>query len=139
MSSDALSVPGGPPDNLSFDLLAGSLRASSADLSTFVEVLSEKLERALPRRVVVKRRAVRPLSRQRRVARIEVTLGDERYLLAVDGGTINPGWAKLVRGVVLKNEPLTLEAWIDGLARCLTAEAEASEQSRQALEQLLIA
>lgn len=135
MTGDSLIVPDG--GELGFDLLAGSLRASSADLTTFVEVLGDKLEQALPRRVKVDRRAVRPLSRRRRVTRIEVSFGDQRYLLGVDHGTIDTRLAKAVRGVVLKSEPLSLDAWIDGLAHGLAAEAQASEQSRVALQGLL--
>jgi hypothetical protein len=138
VTDESLSVTGeGLPDGLGFELLAASLRSSSADLKTFVEVLGEKLELALPQRVKVARRAGRVLSRNRRVSRIEVSLGDERYLLAVEGGTIETRWAKVVRGVVLKTESLPLDAWIDGLARGLAAEAQTSERSRLALEQLL--
>jgi hypothetical protein len=138
VTDESLSVAGeGLSDGLGFELLAASLRASSADLKTFVEVFGEKLELALPRRVKVARRSGRVLSRNRRISRIEVSLGDERYLLAVEGGTIETRRAKVVRGVVLKTEPLPLDAWIDGLARGLAAEAQTSEQSRLALEQLL--
>src|SRR5262249_33329926 len=79
----------GPFENeLGFDLLAASLRASSGDLSTFVEVLADKLERALPGRAKIGRRAVRLLSRERRVERIELEFGEDRYLLVVQGGGI---------------------------------------------------
>ena len=41
-----------------FELLAASLRSSGGDLESFVEVLADKLERALPGRVVVERAAI---------------------------------------------------------------------------------
>jgi hypothetical protein len=127
----------GLPEELGFDLVAASLRSSSSDLSTFVEVLGNKLELALPRQTRIERRAGRVFSRKRRVSRIELAFGDERYVLAVEGGAIEPSCAKAVRGVVLKREPLSLEAWIEGVARGLAAEAAASEESRVALERLL--
>jgi hypothetical protein len=120
-----------------FELLAGSLRASSGDLKIFVEVLADKLEQALPGRVVVERRAVRRFSKEKRVARIEVTLGDNRYIAVSQDGRVETRWAKAVRGVVLKTEALPLDAWLEGLGRGLALEADASEQSRLALEQLL--
>lgn len=120
-----------------FELLAASLRASSSDLDTFVEVLADKLEHALPGRVAVERRAVRRFSKEKRVARIELALGDNRYLAIVQGGALETRCAKAVRGVVLKTEALPLDSWLESLARELAAEAEASEQSRLALEQLL--
>ena len=120
-----------------FELLAASLRASSGDLSTFVEVLADKLEQALPGRVAVERRAVRRFSKEKRVARIELALGDNRYIAVAQSGALETRCAKAVRGVVLKTEELPLEAWLDALARELASEAEVSEQSRLALEQLL--
>jgi hypothetical protein len=120
-----------------FDLFAASLRASSGDLETFVEVLAHKLERALPGRVVVERRAVRRFAKEKRVARIELSLGDNRYIAVAQAGSLETRCAKAVRGVVLKSEVLPLDAWLQALGAELAVEAEANEQSRLALEQLL--
>jgi hypothetical protein len=120
-----------------FELLAASLRASSGDLKTFVEVLAGKLEGALPGRVVVERRPVRRFSKEKRVTRIELALGDSRYVAVVQDGALETRCAKAVRGVVLKSEALAFEAWLGALLGDLALEAEASEQSRIALEQLL--
>jgi len=127
----------GRDDESGFELLAASLRSSSGDLATFVEVLADKLERALPGRVAVERRAVRRFSKEKRVARIELALGDNRYIAVAQDGALETRCAKAVRGVVLKTEELPLEAWLDALARELATEADANEQSRLALEQLL--
>ena len=120
-----------------FELLAASLRASSSDLSTFVRVLAEKLEHALPGRVRVERRRTRFLSGERRIARVECTLGERRYSLAVEGAEVVALRATVVRGVVLKSEPLSLDEWIDAVAADLGTEARASEESRRAVQQLL--
>ena len=120
-----------------FELLAASLRASSADLSTFVRVLADKLESALPGRVRVERRRTRFLSSERAVARIECNLGERRYSLAVEGADLVPLRATAVRGIVLKSEPLSLDEWIDALAADLASEVQVSEQSRRAVQQLL--
>jgi hypothetical protein len=42
-----------------------------------------------------------------------------------------------VRGIVLKNEELGLDEWIESLARDLAETAEQSERGRLALERLL--
>jgi len=125
-------------DGGGFELLAGSLRSSGSDLDAFVEVLADKLERALPGRVIVERRGLRRFSKERRVARIEVALGDNRYTVVVGHGVLEARCAKAVRGVVLKTEELPLKGWLEALGRELAVEAEASEQSRVALEQLLL-
>jgi hypothetical protein len=42
-----------------------------------------------------------------------------------------------VRGIVIKSEPLDLDAWIEALSRELAAQARQSERARIALERLL--
>jgi hypothetical protein len=87
--------------------------------------------------VAVELRAVRRFSKEKRVARIEVAFGDNRYVAVAKDGSLETRRAKAVRGVVLKTELLPLDAWLEALGRDLAVEAEASEQSRLALEQLL--
>lgn len=136
--ADSIEIRNGAPDgDGGFELLAASVRASSGDLKTFVEVLADKLEQALPGRVTVERRPVRRFSKEKRVARIEVALGDNRFVAVARDGSLETRRAKAVRGVVLKSDVLTLDAWLEALGRDLAVEAEASEQSRLALEQLL--
>ena len=103
----------------------------------FDEVLADKFERALPGRVSVQRRSARLFSKEKRVVRIELALGDNRFIAVAEGGGLETRWARAVRGVVLKSEVLPLDSWLEALARELSVEAEASEQSRLALEQLL--
>src|SRR5881397_267184 len=124
-------------EGMAFELLAASLRASSGDLGTFVRVLADKLEGALPGRVTVERKPVRLLSKHKRVTRIELDLGEHRYRLLTRGAAVEPSRATAVRGIVLKNEPLALDAWIKALSRDLAAEAQRSDASRLALMRLL--
>ena len=122
-----------------FDLVAASLRAESSDSHAYVEALARKLEDALPRATRVDRRSKRLLSREKVVRKIDVEVGETRYLLEVDDrGQPEPRRAKAVRGIVLKTEELGMDAWIDGLARDLTEHAANTEQGRIALERLLI-
>jgi hypothetical protein len=121
-----------------FELLASSLRASSTDLATYVRVLAEKLEAAIPQAVKVDRRRAGFLSGARSVVGVSCDLGNDRYRLSVNGGRPEATRATVVRGVVLKTEPLALEAWIDALAAALAEEARSSEQARLAVERLLI-
>ena len=133
-SGGSIELPGGERD---FDLSAASLRASSGDLRTFVDVLADRLDRALPGRVNVQRRGARLLSKQKHVTAIEVDLGETRYLLAAQEGAVETRCATAVRGIVLKSAAVSLDAWIDALLRELANEAETSEQARLALGQLL--
>jgi len=121
-----------------FEVLSASLRASSRDLGSFVLVLAEKLEEALPAQVRVERRRTGFLSGQRAVRVIECDLGERRYSLGVDGVRLDSRRATVVRGVVLKSESMKLEEWIDALAADLAVEARASEQASRAVELLLM-
>jgi len=124
-------------DDLGFDMLAASLRADASDLDTFLDVLGDKLARALPGRVAVERRGGM-FSREKKVRRVEVSLDKNRYeLLAAGGGRIQPRRATAVRGIVLKTEEIPLDEWIDDLSRDLAVEAERSENARLALQKLL--
>jgi hypothetical protein len=122
---------------VSVELLAASLRASSSDLTTFVDVLADTLEEALPGRVQVGRRATRFLGKQKRVERLQCELGGQRYLLASRDGVVEARRATAVRGVVLKTEELPLGEWLDALARDLADEARTSEQAQLALQRML--
>lgn len=103
-----------------------------------MRVLAAKLEDALPGQVRVERRRARLLSGDRVVRSIECDFAERRYILGVDGARLDPRRATVVRGVVLKSEPLTLEQWIDALAEDLAREARASTQASRAVESLLM-
>ena len=117
-----------------FELLAASLRADAAESGTFVEVLARKLDAAFPDRVRIERGG---RLAGKRVRRIELDLGGERYAITVDGPQLRGSRARVVRGIVLKNDELSLDAWITELSRGLAGAAEESERGRQALERLL--
>jgi hypothetical protein len=119
-----------------FELLAASLRADTRDLSVFLEALASKLEGALPQRTRVSR-SLGLFGQRKRVRRVEVELGEDRYVLVYDGGALEARRATAVRGVVLKNELLGLEEWVESLAQAIAVEARQSEQGRLALERLL--
>jgi hypothetical protein len=122
-----------PPD---LDLVAASLRADAADLDAFVEALAVRLEGALPGQVEVERKGGL-LGGNKRVRRIAVSLGDQRYEADVDRGRVTCRRRSVVRGIALKTQELDLDAWIDALSRDLVEEGERSERGRQALSRLL--
>jgi hypothetical protein len=121
----------------SFDLDASALRADGADLSVFIEVLARKLEAALPAETEVRRRSKGLLSREKVVEAIEVSLGDQRYVLVRERRGVTASLAQEVRGVVIKRQPLELDAWVDALTGQLRELAAGSAAARAALERLV--
>jgi hypothetical protein len=94
-----------------FEFLAASLRASSGDLETLVTVLAGKLGQALPGRVRTERRATHFLGKKR-IERIEVELGERRYILRARDADVETRRAESVRGVVLSSDELPLDVWL---------------------------
>jgi hypothetical protein len=122
-----------------FDRVAASLRADSGDVRAYCEALAVRLEGALPAKTRVQRKSRKFLSREKVVRQVEVHAGENRYVLTVDDrGGVEATRSAAVRGIVLKNDPLPLDAWIDALAADLAEQAQQSEQERLALERLLL-
>jgi hypothetical protein len=119
------------------DLAASSLRADASDSRTLAEALAAKLTDALPDQTKTIRQGGRFLSRDKRLERLEVQLGDEAFVLTLSGQRAQAILAKTVRGVVIKRQELALDAWLDALSEALSTEAERSETARLSLERLL--
>lgn len=119
-----------------FDLVAASLRAEARDLEAFVEALATKLELSFPERVRVDRRGGL-LGGRRRVERVAVDLDEHSFQLEREHAAISCRRRSVVRGIVLKNETLPLEQWIDELSAALTRTAGETERGRRALQRLV--
>lgn len=119
-----------------FDLVAASLRAETRDLEAFVEALATKLEGSFPERVRVERKGGH-LGGHRRVERLAVELDEQSFELDKEHAELNCRRRNVVRGIVLKNQTLPLEEWIDELSAALARSAAATERGRQALQRLL--
>ena len=135
--SQELSDPRDDP-GLELDLAAAEVRADSVDTHALIEALAARLEEALPRIAVVKRRRVGGLfSKQTEVERIEVSLDDQRFELDHSRGGCQATRHKVVRGITLKREELPLSEWIRELVAEVTRAAAVGEQARLVLEGLL--
>ena len=121
-----------------FELLASSLRADSGDLNTFLEVLASKFEGALPGRARIDYQGGGMLRRKAKaVRRIQVQLGDDHFELLREAGAVVAKRTKVVRGIALKSEELSLDGWVSELTRALLKQSASSAADRQALERLL--
>jgi hypothetical protein len=118
----------------SFELLAASLRADAQDVDSFLEAFAAKLSAAFPGSTKVERKGFRGGGR---VRTIDVELGEHRYRLEREASGLSSSRARTVRGIVLKDEELSLDEWIGSLAQDLSESAEQSERGRVALERLL--
>ncbi len=123
-----------PPD---FDLSAASLRADGPELQTVVEALAAKLELTLPGRATVRRRARGLLARERRLREVEVSLPTATFRLENAEGQIACWRQKVVGGISIKREPLTLGDWLAAMTEELDVSSGETARARAELERLL--
>jgi hypothetical protein len=121
-----------------FDLPAAALRADGADLAMAIEVLASRLEQALPQIALVERHRVGGFrSKRRAVQRIAVALGEEQFELRSTDQSVHCTRHKVVRGITLNREEMSMADWIDELIASVARTAEVSEHDRLALGELL--
>jgi hypothetical protein len=124
----------GLPESLRLQAFAALARRLEADHEELIEFLAGALAGALPGAVTVHRRG--RLS-SRRVSSVEVLLGQRQYELHVRHGRLETVLAQVVGGVVLRHDPVPVDAWVEGLLGDLERAAEESEAARAALERLV--
>ena len=73
----------------------------------------------------------------KQVRRIAVDAGGQRLELRADGASIQTRCARLSGGIVLKNEDVATDDWLQALGEALAEQARSSLTTRQALERLL--
>jgi hypothetical protein len=121
------------------DLAAASGRVDRVDMQAMLDALAVRLVEAVPRAATVKRRRVGGLlSKRTEIERIAVDLGELRFELEHSGANIACARAKVVRGIALKRDELPIEQWIRELVGEVVRSAEISEQTRLALEGLVL-
>jgi hypothetical protein len=130
-----------PGDALSFDLVAAALRADSADVSVYAQVLTSSLGEALPPGVVTVDRERSMSDRMRgrpgEVTKITIRLGEQVLTLGSQRGRPVAEICKEVRGVVLSRRPAPLDEWVAELAKALVSYADQNAQAAQTLRRLV--
>ncbi len=103
-----------------------------------VEVLASRLEQALPGLTLVERHRVGGFrSKTREVQRIAVSLGEEQFEVLRAGAAVRCTRHKVVRGITLSRQEISMADWIDELNGAVARSAEVSEKDRLALGRLL--
>jgi hypothetical protein len=119
---------------MDLELLAAGLRADAADAPAWVAALGEKLAAALPTRVALHRGG---MLHHGPIDGLAVELGAWRFALRLEYGRPVAARTHVVRGIALKTETLSLDAWIDALTEALAMLAATSDSERAAILRLL--
>ena len=72
------------------------------------------------------------------VSDIVLQAGDDRLELHRDGGQVKTARCRVSGGIVIKNEALDMDAWLQALSVAVAAQAQRSERTRIALQQLVL-
>ena len=125
-------------DASAIDLQAAWIRRSNADLHAFLEGLAVRLESDLPGQVEVLRKRDGLFAKTSHVERITVRTEDAQYLLEKQASGVRTQRARVVGGVILKHDELSLQAWMEGLLAALFAQSGELQQASQSLHDYLM-
>jgi len=109
-----------------------ALRADTADLSMFLDVIALKLSDALPGHT----RVARSGWPRRRVRSVTVDMDDRQFRLQRGHG-IQAEVAHVVKGVTLSTQRVDVDEWLRALAKSLSTFAASQARGREALDRLL--
>jgi hypothetical protein len=148
--TDVPVVPGDPGeaagdgDRESMDLVAAALRADAADIDTLIRVLSVSLTEMLPAGMVAvqRTRSVSDRISGRDGTPVTITVTSPELRLGLThpkhrNAAVKAELQRVVRGVVIARQEVTVEEWIAALAKVLTDIAARNSVARQALSRLL--
>ncbi|HEY5384584.1 MAG TPA: hypothetical protein VIJ56_05055 [Acidimicrobiales bacterium] len=144
MSMEPAGSPGGSIEGVgdgtdaSFDLnmAVAQLASNSTDLHLMLKLLVAQLSDALGDRIVVERAG--RFRKSDEIKSVRITLGDDTLEATVEGGTVRCSIGHSSGGIRIRSEKVGIDAWLTRLLTILQAEAANSEQTRLALENILI-
>jgi len=136
MSDDALK-PSSEPEGFDLELAVSSLAADSTDVPTLLRLLSDQLGSALGDRLVVERSG----GLRRRsgpIKALQVALGDDVLRADVEGTTVRCTIGHSSAGIRIRSEQVDMATWLTRLLGALKSEANRSQATRLALENLML-
>jgi hypothetical protein len=120
-----------PPDP-DLDSVAASLHLDAADLGVFFQVFSSKLLATVPGMVEVQREGGL-FKKEHPVRKLTVRVGEDVFEAELRGGAVLCRHSHAVRGIVLRSEEMSFDAWRGDLVNVLSQQAQISAQALSAL------
>ena len=106
-----------------------------SDQRPFLQLLAKTLDQALPGEAEIKTQG---WFSNKTVVAVAVTLGDLRFTIFDPGrGSLQATSAKIVRGICLKTDPVSVQEALAGIGEGLEARAKQSAAARNALAAML--
>jgi hypothetical protein len=132
------ATAGASSEDAAFDLsmAVSQLASNSTDLRIMLKLLVAQLSDALGDRIAVERAG--RFRKSDEIKLVRITLGDDTLEAAVEGGTVRCTIGHSSGGIRIRSEQVGMDAWLTRLLTTLQTEAAHSEQTRVALENIVI-
>jgi hypothetical protein len=133
-SADATQGEAGAAFDLS--MAVSQLATNSTDLRIMLKLLVSQLSDALGNRITVERAG--RFRKSDEIKSVRVALGDDTLEANVEGGSVRCSIGHSSGGIRIRSEQVGMDAWLTRLLTILQSEAVHSEQTRLALENIVI-
>jgi hypothetical protein len=129
---------GAGSEDAAFDLsmAVSQLASNSTDLRIMLKLLVAQLSDALGDRISVERAG--RFRKFDEIKSVRIALGDDTLEAVVEGGTVRCTIGHSSGGIRIRSEKVGIDVWLTRLLTTLQAEAANSEQTRLALENIVI-
>jgi hypothetical protein len=134
----ALTGSGPAGGDAAFDLsmAVAQLASNSTDLRIMLKLLVSQLSDVLGDRMVVERAG--RFRKSDEIKSVRITLGNETLEAMVEGATVRCSIGHSSGGIRIRSEQCGMDVWLTQLLSTLQSEAAHSEQTRAALENIVI-
>lgn len=125
------------PEWLKLGVASALTRQYSSDQRMFLELLVSMLESVLPGEFQIERKGGL-FTKKKGIEKIILPLGENVYTLEDPGhGNLQATRKKVVRGIALKTELISVEEWVKDLGSAIDSRARESSSAREALSHLV--
>jgi hypothetical protein len=127
---------GGGGDAFDLSMAVSSLQSNSTDSRIMLKLLVAQLADVLGGRIQVERAG--RFRKSDEIKSVQIVLGDDTLRADVDGATVRCSIGHASGGIRIRSEQVGMDAWLTRLLTSLHNEASHSEQTRLALENIVI-
>jgi hypothetical protein len=136
MSIEPAGDPGAGDSAFDLSMAVSQLASNSVDLRIMLKLLVGQLAEVLGNRITVERAG--RIRKSDEIKSVRITLGDDTLDAVVDGGSVRCSIGHSSGGIRIRSEQVGMDAWLTRLLSTLQSEAAHSEQTRVALENIVI-
>jgi hypothetical protein len=124
-------------DGFDLDMAVATLQSNSTDVRLMLKLLVSQLSEVLGSRIQIERAGGR-IRRSDEIKSVQIILGDDTLRAEVEGAGVRCSIGHASGGIRIRSEQVGMDAWLARLLTTLNDEAAHSEQTRLALEHIVI-